>query len=152
MKTFKSRRLASAVRWADSIGRNGRSRAFWGETGGDADINGDGVVNGADLGLLMAGWGPCPVDPCEGVDCDDKDPCTIDSCDSKTGDCVHVPIPDCGSGACGDPKSGSCNKPNGTPACNDAACCEGVCLLDTFCCDVEWDASCVLLTDQVPDC
>jgi hypothetical protein len=24
-----------------------------------ADINGDGTTNGADLGLLLAGWGPC---------------------------------------------------------------------------------------------
>jgi hypothetical protein len=126
--------------------------AFWGENGSDADINGDGAVNGADLGLLIAGWGPCPVDPCEGVDCDDKDPCTIDSCNPKTGECVHTPIKGCGKGSCGDPKSGSCNEPNGTPACNDEACCKGVCLLDSFCCDVEWDASCVLLADQVPDC
>ena len=25
-----------------------------------ADLNGDGLVNGADLGLLLGGWGPCP--------------------------------------------------------------------------------------------
>ena len=28
-----------------------------------ADINGDGDVNGADLGILLASWGPCPP-PC----------------------------------------------------------------------------------------
>ena len=28
-----------------------------------ADINGDGEVNGADLGILLASWGPCPP-PC----------------------------------------------------------------------------------------
>ena len=28
-----------------------------------ADINDDGVVNGADLGLLLSAWGPCPP-PC----------------------------------------------------------------------------------------
>jgi len=24
------------------------------------DLNGDGVVNGADLGILLGSWGPCP--------------------------------------------------------------------------------------------
>ena len=36
--------------------------AFWGPRNPvfpQADINGDGVVNGADLGLLLANWGPC---------------------------------------------------------------------------------------------
>jgi hypothetical protein len=28
-------------------------------SGSPADFNGDGVVNGADLGLLLAAWGPC---------------------------------------------------------------------------------------------
>lgn len=31
------------------------------------DLDGDGAVDGADLGLLLAGWGPCPVAcPCAG--------------------------------------------------------------------------------------
>ena len=30
------------------------------------DLNDDGVVNGADLGLLIAGWGPCLSEPCVG--------------------------------------------------------------------------------------
>lgn len=36
------------------------------EPGGDpctGDFNGDGVVNGADFGALLAGWGPCPGCP-----------------------------------------------------------------------------------------
>jgi len=32
----------------------------WGMRGGPADLNGDGVVNGADLGILLNGWGKCP--------------------------------------------------------------------------------------------
>ncbi|HAW94995.1 MAG TPA: hypothetical protein DCX60_01850, partial [Phycisphaerales bacterium] len=32
---------------------------------------------------------------------------------------------------CGDPCAGECCNPNGTPGCNDSACCEAVCLLDT---------------------
>ncbi len=31
-----------------------------------ADLNGDGEVNGADLGLLLGAWGPCADDPCTG--------------------------------------------------------------------------------------
>ncbi len=33
--------------------------AAWGDTSGKADINNDGNVNGADLGLLVAAWGEC---------------------------------------------------------------------------------------------
>ena len=59
---------------------------------------------------------------------------------AKSADC------DCGGGGggkgCGSPKSGSCFKPNGSPYCNDAACCETVCLADAFCCDTEWDQIC----------
>lgn len=29
--------------------------------GPDADLNGDGVVDGADLGILLSAWGPCPA-------------------------------------------------------------------------------------------
>ena len=36
--------------------------AFWGPVNPvlpQADINRDGVVNGADIGILLANWGPC---------------------------------------------------------------------------------------------
>ena len=34
----------------------------WGEAKDDvADINNDGIVNGADLALILVGWGDCPV-------------------------------------------------------------------------------------------
>ena len=44
---------------------------------------------------------------------------------------------------CGDPEAGLCNEPNGTPGCADAACCTSVCAVDSYCCDVEWDSTCV---------
>jgi len=33
----------------------------WGQASGGAptDLNGDGIVDGADLGLLLGAWGPC---------------------------------------------------------------------------------------------
>ena len=71
------------------------------------DINGDGNVDGVDLGLLLAGWGPVAPcsdgDPCTqdlcidgacqhvAINCDDGNPCTIDSC--VDGVCQHVVNP-----------------------------------------------------------
>lgn len=123
----------------------------WGGPG-SADLNGNGFVDGADLTVMLGEWGPCPVNPCIGVDCDDREPCTLDYCDPRTGECHNDPIPDCGSGACGDPLSGSCSEANGSPACEDRKCCEAVCKLDSYCCDVEWDESCVAQTVGIPDC
>ena len=33
---------------------------LWGDDAFPADLNGNGVVDGADLGLLLGEWGPCP--------------------------------------------------------------------------------------------
>jgi hypothetical protein len=32
----------------------------------EGDLNGDGEVNGADLGLILGAWGPCTATPCTG--------------------------------------------------------------------------------------
>ena len=120
--------------------------ASW-STNGAGDLNGDGMVDGADVGLLLAYWGPCPADPCDGIDCDDSDPCTTDTC--VDGRCIHTPIEGCFPG-CGDPASGSCQEDNGTPGCDDPSCCSFVCEIDVFCCDVEWDASCVAQAKNCP--
>ena len=45
-----------------------------------------------------------------------------------------------GDGEC--PGEGDCCEDNGTPSCNDPACCNSVCLVDPFCCDEEWDQIC----------
>jgi len=39
--------------------------------------------------------------------------------------------------------AGPCDLPNSTPGCDDSACCASVCLVDPFCCDVQWDDACV---------
>ena len=75
--------------------------ANWG-TAGCGDINGDGIVDGEDLGILLAKWGPC----------------------------------------CGVPVAGSCCEPNGTPNCDDFDCCTLVCATDAFCCTTSWDQLC----------
>jgi formylglycine-generating enzyme required for sulfatase activity len=35
----------------------------WGTQGGSADVTGDGIVDGADLGVLLVKWGPCVNTP-----------------------------------------------------------------------------------------
>ncbi len=47
-----------------------------------------------------------------------------------------------GGSPCGDPAAGDCNVANGTPGCSDAACCEAVCAVDSYCCDTAWDSTC----------
>ncbi len=46
--------------------------AAWGETEGDADLNNDGLIDGADLGLLLSAWGPCIC-----IDSDDDGVCDV---------------------------------------------------------------------------
>lgn len=57
------------------------------------------------------------------------------------GDCPGTTS--CGAGA------GSCDVANGTPGCDDVACCEAVCGFDPFCCDTAWDELCVDLVGKV---
>ncbi len=55
----------------------------------------------------------------------------------------------CKGGFCGGPGAGDCCIANGSPACDDSSCCELVCSIDPFCCDIEWDATCADLAAQV---
>src|SRR5262245_61811425 len=56
------------------------------------------------------------------------------------GICITEAFTICAS--CGGAGAGSCYTADGTPACNDAACCNMVCAVDPSCCDVYWDQSC----------
>ena len=53
---------------------------------------------------------------------------------------------------CGDSSAGSCCSPNGTPYCDDSACCELVCVFDEICCFAAWDENCVELASKIPTC
>ena len=78
----------------------------WGECiGCPEDLNGDGAVNGADVGLILALWGDCPEDPGGGGD---------DNCDV----------------------------PHEGPGCDNAACEATVCGIDPVCCVNDWDQTC----------
>lgn len=77
----------------------------WGGPG--ADLDGNGVADAADLSLLLDGWGPCGSLACA----------------SSPNDCC---LP----------------SPIGTPFCSDTACCDIVCPVDVYCCSVVWDGNC----------
>jgi hypothetical protein len=40
-------------------------------------------------------------------------------------------------------QNSSCRAVHESPGCNDARCCDAVCYFDVFCCEVEWDFTCV---------
>ncbi len=73
----------------------------WGGSGA-GDLDGDGVVGGSDLGLMFVAWGPCPGDPCGKSGCDDGNECTIDRCNPVTGACMHRGLPGCVRDLCFD--------------------------------------------------
>lgn len=51
---------------------------------------------------------------------------------------------------------GGCFRPHNTPGCEDEACCSAVCNqwgeLGSYCCEVEWDSTCIDLADFEPVC
>ncbi len=52
--------------------------------------------------------------------------------------------------ACGAPGTGDCLRGNGSPYCENAACCETVCAVDPYCCQTEWDGICARLARDFP--
>jgi hypothetical protein len=47
---------------------------------------------------------------------------------------------------------GDCCIANGTPGCDDVECCESVCAIDPFCCDISWDSICAGEAQSLCDC
>ena len=97
----------------------------------------------------------CAPPPPTGACCLDDGTCvetTHPDCNNQSGhyqgdhtQCSHVNCPQpspCGPGA------GDCYSTNHTPGCEDTDCCETVCALDPYCCDVEWDHYCVNLANH----
>ena len=114
-----------------------------------ADLDQSGFVDAGDISVMLLLFGP--VDPCCGLNCDDGDPntvdtcvngvcqhvnpcddglpCTIDSRDPKTGLCVHTPKTCNDGNGCTDdfcnPTTGQCQftpRPQGT-ICSDGNAC-----------------------------
>jgi hypothetical protein len=101
------------------------------------DLTGDEMVGPADLLFLVDCWGPVGSG-CEAADINGDG--VVDWFDLlillENWGCFI------GDPPCGDPDAGDCCEANGTPNCDDLECCEAVCALDSFCCEVEWDALC----------
>ncbi len=62
-----------------------------------------------------------------------------------------LPVVSQSTDGCGTPGTGDCLEANGSPYCENQACCEAVCALDSYCCVTEWDAECANLAVSLPD-
>ncbi len=87
----------------------------------------------------------CGVDP---FCCDTAwDSICADEAQQLCGDlCASVFCPQ----ICGPGNPNGCCSPNGTPGCDDSDCCDAVCAIDPFCCDVAWDSICASEALQFP--
>ncbi len=87
---------------------------------------------------LANGTPGCEIIACCETVCADDPFC----CDTEWDNlCVGGAVDFCGDAACAS-NAGDCEVPNGTPGCDDLACCNLVCDNDPFCCDTEWDSIC----------
>lgn len=100
------------------------------------DLTATGSVAVGDLLALLACWGEvAPGSACECADLTSSGGVNVSDLLqllAAWGECPGV----CGAGA------GDCFAANATPGCDDTECCEVVCALDPFCCDVQWDGVC----------
>lgn len=148
-----------------ATGESGRATAHWGAVSGQVYLIRFGTQAGTTFVSLAylkrldddaCGWpfsGSCFLSNPGIPGCDQGSCCTL-ICGSDPY-CCHVEW----DGFCAtqanilcDPNPGpacpgfaehSCYEPSSDPSCNDATCCEAVCQIDAFCCDVEWDLECV---------
>ncbi len=78
--------------------------------------------------------GECAMTGDESV-CEDDKACTTDTCDAETGECSNTEIPECGT-------NHPC-KAASTPGSNDDTITACACEADSYCCNFQWDGSCV---------
>ncbi|MFO0828557.1 MAG: thrombospondin type 3 repeat-containing protein [Phycisphaerales bacterium] len=109
----------------------------------NADFDGNGFVNSADLAVLLGAWGPAPGSPADlyldGV---------VDGYDLAVflrawGPCqTFGGFPQCPNPNqnCYQSVGGIVPLPGG---CSDENCCNSVCEVDPSCCTVSWDSNCV---------
>ena len=105
------------------------------------DFNGDGVRNGADLGLMLAAWG--------------RPGCTdLDGSGATDGGDLGLFLASPSCPKCGGLERGGCLVPNDSPGCDETACCEEICGLDPVCCQDSWDEACAGLAKEqcAPTC
>lgn len=117
----------------------------------------------------------CPVNPASVLACNDDDPASACGDDPdfhstivfpvSTGNCYKIRVGGFGgktgtgtlSVFCGvigpcSPGNGSCCVAHGSPGCEDVDCCQSVCALDPFCCNTQWDSTCVGEAQATAEC
>jgi hypothetical protein len=163
--------------------RNGLAK--WSDQCGfacECDLDGDGLVGGSDLGLMLGKFGVTPGDniACgdfnlDGVvdgndfgrlliswgECVEEACSAVPSCEDGNectlnycagGECVTRDLVFCP--LCGLPDAESCFELHDSPGCNDADCCEAICNIDPFCCLFSWDTNCLVAakSGNFPEC
>ncbi len=141
----------------------------WGAPG-PADLDGSGAVGLPDLLALLGLWGPCTGETacgaagaggcfeahggagCESPACCDRVCAAAPDCCAVAWDesCAALALEACAG--CGSPGAGDCCQAGGSPGCNEASCCAGVCAADSFCCETAWDAICAAMAAQSCGC
>ena len=122
--------------------------AVWGPCKGcPQDLDGDGTVGGADLGAFLAAWGDCPGGGGPvGACCLGEDCWAIGEADcAALGGSYAGDGTSCDDVTCEPPSKGICCEPGQVPGCIDASCANAVCVALPDCCDVLWDADCATL-------
>lgn len=100
-----------------------------------------------------------PTPGCDDPSCESA-VCAIDPACCDTGwnvacliTALSIPCEACIPGStCGDPAAGDCCIANGTPGCDDEACCNAVCTEDSSCCSNPWTQACADLAQASPFC
>ena len=134
---------AASASCDDADACNGEETCFFGgcEAGAALDCD-DGDACTADACAAASGCSHDAVPGCVSCDidgdCDDADPCTVDAC--PDGACTWSLAPAC---ACSGLATNGCDTESASPGCADTSCCETVCAVDPYCCNVAWDVECV---------
>ncbi len=143
----------------------------WGSIGSPCDLDLGAAGTGIDEFLaLLANWGPCPLQAacgsqdagscfeangtpgCSQLECCETVCVTDPECCTVAWDIACKDLANTLCGTCGEPAAGDCCFANGTPGCDDAACCRIVCEFDPVCCASGWDAFCVSEADSICGC
>ncbi len=84
--------------------------------------------------------------------------CDAGGSNTWDADCAEIAavLSECPCGArpsfCGDAGAGDCCVDNGTPFCDQGGCCDAVCAVDPFCCEMVWDSLCAERARSEPAC
>ncbi len=109
-----------------------------------------GCSGSSDAGCCAAGDGPgCGEPDCEECVClVDSECCDVawDADCALLAETACVPYCDCGE----TPEPAECCVPSSVPGCIEESCQACICAADSFCCDVQWDASCAGYANGAP--